>query len=448
MGRRSRNPRTDKAKRPAAESTQPGAPVPRRRIGIRVVVGIVVLALAALAVQQTMLKRCVAKADQAIANRQWDAADQWLDKATVWAYAKGPLTLKRARVARLRGNGEEFERLLEQASSQGLASKWARRERLLHKIQTKGARAHVHLLEGFLAEGQDSSAVLESFAEGFFAEGDSVMAQQVLERWLVVEPDAVIAQVRLARLYFDLGRFAEAESMYQRALARNPNLSDARLGLARVSYSIDKTNQAITNFAHVLRDDPSNVEARLSRASLLMKQGQAEDAVKDFAQVIRIDPDGYPARFKLATYYAEQQQPQRVVELLDPIMDRFIDDIALNYLVANAQTQLGQGVQAEAFLQRYFEGRKQLDTLTTLQEQVDPGATDATLAKRIGLAYLRFQWDEADQWLSQAIDLGPTDPDLYRAMAELYEKNGSSERAAEQAMVAELLEARADAAAR
>ncbi len=398
-----------------------------------------VIVFASVLVQQSTGRYWLGRAEQAYETRRLEASDHAYQMASRWTFSKAPLTMQRARIARLLDRQESFESLLGEAQLQGASGTSIRLERQLQNIQLGEVSENRSKLTSLLADPVNAPATLEAFATGYLATGELRSAQEILESWLEIDPDAVVAHSVLGQIYFEQENFGQAEIEFRKAASVNPDLVDARLGLARTCYSLDKTNDAIKHFSAVLAIDPQHIESMLSRAALKLKKDGSVEAVGELESVIADHPDLYPPRYELASYLAKSNEHARVIELIEPLMDRFPDDIALNYLLGGALSESGNRSRAAPYLDRYLQGRRTLDRWAGADLEALAIESDDSTTKQIALDYARYQWDESSPWLLLAVEMRPRDAELHRVLSEIYEKNGSLGRSERHRKIASLI---------
>ncbi|NND98072.1 MAG: tetratricopeptide repeat protein [Pirellulaceae bacterium] len=426
------NPSTDdspieSADRSASKSTNTAT----KRSGLIVAA---IFAVAALAVvvylnaKSTFSMRWLDRANVAIESRQLDLADQYLDNAHQWSNRSGKVSLLRARVARLKNDPANARRFLTKARDEGADRQTLEHEETLIKAQTGRARILIDQIESLINQsGEGAPYVLEAFALGFASDRDYPAALDIVDRWLAVEPESAMAHYRKGTFLQQTSRNEEAKKSLARAVELNPQLTEAHFALARVAFALQDDALALKHYRVVVAANPDNFAARMAKANLLLAMRKYDEAIEEFNWILERDSDNFSAQFNLASHYARHGEPQKTIDLLADWNRKLPDDVALNYLLANAHQQLGDDQLSESFLQRHLEGRKALDRLDTLTGQANSNLTDFELRKHLGLGYLQYQWDSAQVWLTQANAMRPYDVDVLRGLATYWQINGNEE---------------------
>lgn len=380
------------------------------------------------------------QATDALASRRLDLADQLFQSAEAWNRNSVVTLVGRARVARLQLDRERARQLLQDARIQYPGDERVVREELLLKIQSGRARELHQQFDRLLMEQEDdTAAVWEAYMMGFEVANDQQAVEEIAKQWLAEQPDCAIASLKNAELAYFNDQLETAESLYAVALGYDPDILDAHLGAARVASLLEKNHAVLVHCRQALRLDPENIEARLRLAKCLLVLHRDDDAVIEFERLIKDDPENFSARFDLVSHCIKNERPQRAIDLLEPIIVEFRDDVAINYLMAIAYQQLGDSAKAEPFLQRHLDARTELDQLTELELKTKPSQQDFAFCKRLGLIYLKYEWDSADHWLNQALTMNPNDPEVLDAIGNLERKRGDQETAVRFHQRAELI---------
>jgi len=337
-----------------------------------------------------------------------------------------------SRAARCAGDPSRARALLSIAQSRGATSSQTNLERDLLKIQSGGSAAMIDQLTSMLVESPEyGGEILEAFAVGFETLGSPDVAIQYIDDWLSVAPTEARALQHKAELLATLGQVDEAEKTFDAALRFDASLVRARRGLARLKLEAGKNDEALTLFDAAIASNSADIDSRLLRCSTLLALRRDEEAMKSLRAILDLDKFNFAARHSLASKLAEHGKPREVVAMIQPLMAEFPDDVSLNYLLASAFTELGEATKAEGFLEKHLEGRKQLDQLGRLKQQLKTNQSDGEGILKLALGYLMYRWDESEPWLVRAIAELPDSPAPFRAMASFQRKKGNIRRANE-----------------
>ncbi len=236
-----------------------------------------------------------------------------------------------------------------------------------------------------------------------------------IQQWqsiLAQHPDETDFYPRLINAYLQLERWSEAQQAAGHWLSQAPDSADAHWVLAKV-LALSDPEQARAHFQQVPAEAARDFLAALSqpdqavRALLLGRAYLAQNdlplAQRAFDAAIAVNPN-----YAEAYAYAGFARDQRGLD---------------------GQAQLDRAVEidGELVVARYFRARHawqhgQLDqALSDLQVASARDPANVLIATELGRVYIqRSDLAKAEQWLIKARDLKPDDPNIWRALAELY----------------------------
>jgi tetratricopeptide (TPR) repeat protein len=225
-------------------------------------------------------------------------------------------------------------------------------------------------LKACLARVPTDAEVLRALARGYLSQGRKGEAEECLNAWLDQAPTETEAlQLRLARdlarydaalgdleqlisrdpdnpslrrrrpgLLFSAGRFAEADHACQECLTWQP-ADRALLGLlAEIKRAQRDFAAAGEILDRVLRDAPQDVATLMAKAMLLYDTDQPAEAVPLYRQVLRLDP----SRQRTARYHLSLALAR--IDPNDPEAHRLIEEVRhmqdAELLLADSNKQL------------------------------------------------------------------------------------------------------------
>lgn len=362
---------------------------------------------------------------QALQNRQLRRAETLFQDARRWNSLRGGCTLSLARVARLNADQTSCRELIHQALWEGASVARTAREKLLLKIQSNAPARFKNQRRRLLSsQPDDATAVWQAYAFGWMTTENNAAAITFLKQWEAAQPNSAIAKWMFATFYIESGEWELAERYYREAINLNPNMPDAWIGLARIMAATDQKSESLKCYRQAVHLDPQNILARLRTGKLLLETGNAQESRVHFEFVLSQQPHNFSARFEMASLYLDEGEPAKAIELVTPIIHLFPDDVALNYVLANAHSELGNQADAKSYLERHIVAREKLDQLNSLEKRMSNGVPTPQACKELGLGYLKYQWELADLWLQQALAMNPRDVSIVEALLLLARKNG------------------------
>jgi tetratricopeptide (TPR) repeat protein len=260
---------------------------------------------------------------------------------------------------------------------------------------------------------------------------------------LQLQPNDKRGRQILAQLLFIDARFDEAERETDLCLKADPGNREMQYLLARIVQQKGQPAKAIELVDSMIRANPKSGPALALRASLLLDAGQVEPAI-ELLRGIAADPEpdltfgGYPVTKQWANvvkqlsfiqdrpvqFHKDNQPPPNTQILAEQSLDRGVIFFQLGQTLARAgRDREAKQVLAEMQLPRawaLWSADKQRDVNAPLQREV----VDAYVAAG--------KLDGAIAFLTDILRRLPNAAATRLILAECYDKQGQTERAAEQ----------------
>lgn len=159
-----------------------------------------------------------------------------------------------------------------------------------------------------------------ALAEAHQAAGELTLAEAALVQACGLAPsDASLLERRFA-LAFDSGRFEDAIALGRRLLQLDPRSTEYPLMLGQALAHAGRPDEArphLEEAARVDRESPGPLQAL---AELAYQQKQVEQAIALLEQALARAPEDIAVANDLANIYLERQQPERVEQVLGPVL--------------------------------------------------------------------------------------------------------------------------------
>jgi tetratricopeptide (TPR) repeat protein len=302
-------------------------------------------------------------------------------------------------------------------------------------------------------------------AQAYLRAGRDGEAIALLESAVRTHPEFYAS---LGELYEGQQRWKEATGAYERALARNPRNVELQTRLAVLLLShggAAEAGRAAVILESARKLSPTDTQVLYLLAEARRGAGKLEEAETAARQLLALAPGSASGAYALAQIYDEKQQYRRVVETLEPVVERARADGAADTRMAAAVLLLGS---AHHELGNFDRALATFDLARTLAPQnrsialyelgvlvsarrIDEalGRSKTLLAERPGdprVTRLRAEalreagrHDEAVKLLQGAVAAHPDDVTTYLALSELH---AAGERYDEAARVLEDAEKR------
>jgi tetratricopeptide (TPR) repeat protein len=159
-------------------------------------------------------------------------------------------------------------------------------------------------------------------AQAYVQAGRPQDAVGLLERAAATHPEF---SASLGELYEKQQRWADAATAYEAALARNPRSVELRTRLAVALLSeggAAEAGRAAATLEDARKLTPTDTQVLYLLAQAQRAAGTLDEAEATARQLAALAPAGPSAPYALAQIYDEKQQYRRVVETLEPALER------------------------------------------------------------------------------------------------------------------------------
>ena len=145
-------------------------------------------------------------------------------------------------------------------------------------------------MSGNSSEDSNISNLKQRIAESLNDESVD-LAQSLLKKLLLLEPDNIKARKKLASLLFAQGNTAQSTQLLKQGIKLHPTQSDLRLMLARLYVAQKESLQAISLLAEFQPSTTHKIEYLAYRATLAQQLKQTELAISDYQTLTNVEPD-------------------------------------------------------------------------------------------------------------------------------------------------------------
>ncbi|MEO1524706.1 MAG: tetratricopeptide repeat protein [Planctomycetota bacterium] len=303
------------------------------------------------------------------------------------------------------------------------------RERALLQIQNgQPASSQADRLDTFCSQApEDRSEIYTVFINGYLRERNTAEAIKLLDRWAKELPQDGRADYTRGIMLQRAGKESEALNYYREATKKSPRLIDGYLAQARTHAAHWRYEQAVTAYRRALKVDPDRLSIQIALGKALWILRKGDEAVAVLEPITKSDPTVFPAGQICARHYLQVGDPQRAIDILEPVMQTHGDDASLNYMLGSAYHQLGKEDRSDAAMQKFFAANKVIDELTAPIEV--PQSQYFTELVRRGMLNTQYDWEQSIKWLNMAARTQPKNPLAHELLALRYRENGTPEQA-------------------
>ena len=282
-------------------------------------------------------------------------------------------------------------------------------------VQVEDFEAALEILEPLARRTSSSRGVGLGLTDAYAGVGRLDDAVDTLEGLLAEQPFSR-GLSSLARLYEMQDRWADAADAYERALQRRPDSRTLKFRLARALLTDGRTAAARDQLQSLIDEDDEQPAIQFLLARTELELGNFQAAESAARRLLELEPDDVRAVYALAEIFQRQRQPQRLVDVVAPIVEslrtresRDPQMIGLLTRLAFAEIDLGRHDRA----------------VTLLEEARALSRPDASLDAYVGQAYVEAgRLAEALDDLEDARRRFPDDIRLIRLQAEVLQATG------------------------
>jgi tetratricopeptide (TPR) repeat protein len=364
-----------------------------------------------------------------------DRSDEARSRLTVCllVWPRDPdVRLAAARAARRSGDFPAAEDHLNQCLKlRGGATEAVQLEFLLLRVQTGEVDEVAPTLIDCVEKGHpDSPIILETLALAYMHRLRYKPALACLSRWLEVRPDAVKAYQWRGWVLERLSNYKAASEDYHRALELDPDLLPVRLRVAEMLLEDSQAPEALPHLERLYRQAPDNPEVQARLGVCRFHQNRPEEARRLMESAVVRIPNDPSLLIHLAKLDLQEGHPVEAEQRLRKVLQADRSDTEALYKLVTALQFQNRTAESAAVLKEAEWYKERVDRANKLLREVGDSATaKPSDAAEIGELLLSIGRDRlGEYWLKQALKRDPRNPQALKALADHYEKKGSSEK--------------------
>jgi tetratricopeptide (TPR) repeat protein len=276
--------------------------------------------------------------------------------------------------------------------------------------------------------------ILATLARTYMRQLRYLGALHCLNAWLQHHPDSARALDWRGWVWGQLQRDKAALADYQRALELAPDRQGLRLRLAQLQVKRRDAPAALHTLEPLRQAKPNDPDVLLAEARCLALDGATEKSGELLDAVLAARPTDPAALLARADMALQQDRPKEAETLCRRGLEVSPADPDLLYaLYRSLHTQAGRETEAEAWLDRYNQTRKDLDRLNALlRAESAQTIGSADMACEIGTLLVRLGQEGIGlSWLQKALEIDRLHRKTHETLAAYYEKREDREKALE-----------------
>lgn len=221
-----------------------------------------------------------------------------------------------------------------------------------------------------IGEAAVTEEAVEYVTEGWalIQQNEFLAAREAFDQALEINPDMAEAHFGVGISYIVYGLYEPALASFENALELDPSIPDYMAFTGTTLVYLDRTDEAYELLDQVLDLDPQRTveaEARYGLGMIAFYEEDFEEATFQFKRVVILDPDYLNAHVFLMLLYWVDYQYEEVIESAETLIGFDPTWSAPYAYLANAHFQLDQRTQAEMDLANALQQQHQ-DYISTL----------------------------------------------------------------------------------
>ncbi|MFN0051453.1 MAG: tetratricopeptide repeat protein [Planctomycetales bacterium] len=362
-----------------------------------------------------------ALAARALAHRDYDAGERWLEWSQRVSFDSGRTQFLLARLARHQNRFDDVRTHLLRAHELGYPIEDLEREQWLAQAQAGQMRdAEPHLPALLTSQRGDGAEICEAYVTGYLASYQLGRAAVVLQAWEQDFPDDPMPFLLRARIELNLDHWTGVEDACRKALRLAPEHPEALQNLGEALMAQQKYEEALGWFQKVPDGTVETLAARVGAARCLVTLDRGA-AARTLLEKLTADHSQHPRPLvQLGQLELEAGNYERAVELLRKAnaLEPFQQETL--YALASALRGANQAGEAARIASEVERIRDTKGKIARLVEKVGDEPEDAEARFEIGKMQLELgARREGVMWLTSVLQFQPDHAGAIAALEEL-----------------------------
>ncbi len=317
-------------------------------------------------------------------------------------------------------------------------------------LDSHNAMAHAGKAMVLVNRLQSSSMTVSKSRDSMLQQAESECKQA-----LGIDPTMPEAHYNLGMVYKEQGRLDDASSEFKSAIQSDPQYSEAYSGLGMTKLAQASYAEAAENFKHAISINTGNSTAHYGLGKTYLKQGMVDDAIKELNTSLYQFPNSAPVQQALGEAYEAQgntpaaiaayqksisikpENPEAYMHIADIREQRGDLELSISELRSGLAMMPTNPDLHMRIADESLRLEKLDDAISEYKTVLDSDPQNAQAAKGLirgyylkaqkdatGAFVLSNDYDRANQYIQQAINMNPNDMELRLAQAKLNAMSG------------------------
>jgi len=253
----------------------------------------------------------------------------------------------------------------------------------------------------------------------------------------------------MGEAYLYSGRSSEAVVELKRSVELNPGFASAHRDLAAAYHQLRRYEEAIDAISKAIELEPKSASAHNQIGHMYQHINRVADAEREFREAIKFDPESPQFYIELAAVFYTQKKLDEAENALRPALQRMAQNVSAHAVLASLLSHLGQEAEAESALKKGLQvdpnnamalnnlgymlverGERLEEALVMIQRAVKAQPKNPAFLDSLGWAYFKLgKLDEAERYLSDAIQIAPSSTTIHEHLGDINDRQGKAEQA-------------------
>lgn len=171
--------------------------------------------------------------------------------------------------------------------------------------------------------------------------GDLALAQNYLEKALVVLPNDSILLLHLANILKAKGEYEKAQQVLVSITKSHPTFAAAFNNLGTVYFAQEKWQEAINAYQAAIKIQANYVDAYYNLGLALNKSNRKKEAFTVFSALMEIAPEHVAGHFQLGLFFMQQNKHEKAIEHFAAIEKKHPFHVETQINLATSYLKLG-----------------------------------------------------------------------------------------------------------
>ena len=257
----------------------------------------------------------------------------------------------------------------------------------------------------FTLDAEDGS-VLGLLAAVEFREGNRAGAEEYALESLKYDPGSEMALSALVELYIE-NRPEEVLAFLDRGVETKPDSTGIQILRIRVLEALNKPDEVIAQYEKLIELQPDVTLYSSKLADFYVAEERLDDAEAMLRAQVAANPERNDLKMLLARFLLMHRSPETAVAELEQMLEEDPENIEIRRALGGQLVFMKETERAEAVYKAVFE----FDTTGSASQVARNSLTS--------LAISREDFEEAQRWVDEALELEPENPEALTNRARL-----------------------------